>query len=169
VSSTRQFHQPIAPGRRLHARPWDGVICQPCIAYRVGEGEQIIGARFRLFLDGESDHFPAARRRQGLGVGLAEVIAVRLDLICQRPENRRGIPIGIGQRRGGRIGASCSRTATRPHLPDGTPRAGSIVGSARPHGVLIAPASFGKRCTGPLPRPPEATWHHQLARGISCK
>jgi hypothetical protein len=63
-------------------------------------------------------------------VRLAEVIAVRLDLVCERPENRRGIPIGIGQCRRGRIGASCSRTATRPHLPDATPQATSIVGSA---------------------------------------
>jgi hypothetical protein len=60
---------------------------------------------------------------------LAKVIAMRLNLIRQRPQNCGGISIGIGQRRGGRIRASSSRTSARPHLSDGTPQAGLIVGS----------------------------------------
>lgn len=59
-----------------------------------------------------------------------EVIAMRLNLIRQRAKNCGGISIGIGQRGGGRIRASSTRTSTRPHLSDGTPQAGLIVGSA---------------------------------------
>jgi hypothetical protein len=69
---------------------------------------------------------------------LAEVIAMRLDLIRQRPENCGGISIGIGQRGGGRIRASSSRTSARPHLSDGTPQAGLIVGSAAVFGSRAA-------------------------------
>jgi hypothetical protein len=61
---------------------------------------------------------------------LAEVIAMRLNLIRQRAKDCSGISIGIGQRGGGRIRASSSRTSARPHLSDGTPQAGLIVGSA---------------------------------------
>ena len=128
MSSACQFDQAIVAALSLHGCSWRAVVRQPRVTYRVGKGQQIISARFRLFLDGQSDHLPAPGRRQGLGVRLAKVIAVRLDLICQRSENRGGVSIGIGQCRSGRIGASCSRTATRPHLPDGTPETGSIVG-----------------------------------------
>jgi hypothetical protein len=61
---------------------------------------------------------------------LAEVVAMRLNLIRQRAKDCSGISIGIGQRGGGRIRASSSRTSARPHLSDGTPQAGLIVGSA---------------------------------------
>jgi hypothetical protein len=63
-------------------------------------------------------------------MGVAEVVAMRFDLVRQRAEDGCGISVCVGERRGGRIGASSSRTATRPHVPDGTPRVGSIVGSA---------------------------------------
>jgi hypothetical protein len=33
---------------------------------------------------------------------------------------------------------------------------------------LIAPASFGTGCSERSPERPDATWHHVLARGISC-
>jgi hypothetical protein len=67
---------------------------------------------------------------------LAEVIAMRLNLIRQRAKDCSGISIGIGQRGGGRIRASSSRTSARPHLSDGTPQAGLIVGSAAVSGSL---------------------------------
>jgi Zincin-like metallopeptidase len=130
VSPTRQFDETITRRWRLDRGPRRGVVCQPGITHRVGKRQQIIGARLWLLLHHESDHFPAAGRRQRLGMSLTEVIAVWFNLMRQRTQNRRGIPVGVGQRRGSRIRASRSRTSAQPHLPDGTPQAGSIVGSA---------------------------------------
>src|SRR4029453_3520536 len=100
------------------------------ITDRVGKRQQVVGARPRLLLDSEPDHFPTTRRGEGLRMVLTEVIAMRLNLIRQRAKNCSGISIGIGQRGGGRIRASSTRTSARPHLSDGTPQAGLIVGSA---------------------------------------
>jgi hypothetical protein len=115
------------------------IIGQPDIAHRVGEGEQIIGSRFRLLLDGESDHFPPARRRQGLRMLLAQVIAMWLGLAGERTEDRCGVSVGIRQRRGSGTLAACSGTAARPHLPDATPGGGSIVGSTAVSGSRRRP------------------------------
>ncbi len=67
-----------------------------------------------------------------------EVIAMRLNLIRQRPKNRGGVPVGVCERGGGRIRASSSRTSARPHLSDGTPQAALIVGSAAVYGSRAA-------------------------------
>jgi hypothetical protein len=61
---------------------------------------------------------------------LAQVITMWFRLVGQRTEDRCGVSVGIRQSRGRRTRAACSGTAARPHLPDATPRAGSIVGSA---------------------------------------
>jgi hypothetical protein len=138
MSPTRQFDETIAPDRRFHSCPGRRVVCQSGITDRVRERKQIVGARLRLLLDCDSDHFPAAGCGQRLSMGLAEVIAVWFDLVCQRSQNRRGIPVSVGQRGGSRTRASRSRTPTQPHLPDGTPQAGGIVGSAAVFGSRAA-------------------------------
>jgi hypothetical protein len=69
---------------------------------------------------------------------LAQVVAVRFGLAGQRTENRCGVPIGVRQGRGGRTLAACSGTAARPHLPDATPGARSIVGTAAVSGSRAA-------------------------------
>jgi hypothetical protein len=63
-------------------------------------------------------------------MGTAKVVTMRFDLVRQRAEDGCGISVCIGEGRGGRIRASSPRAAARPHLPDATPRAGWIVGSA---------------------------------------
>jgi Zincin-like metallopeptidase len=106
------------------------IVRQADIAHRVGKCQQIIGRWFRLLLHYEPDHFPTSRCRERLRVLLAQVVTVRFRLARQRTQDSRGVPIGVRQGRGGGTLAPCSRTAARPHVPDGTPRAGSIVGSA---------------------------------------
>jgi Zincin-like metallopeptidase len=171
VSPTRQFDETITPRWRLDRRPRWRVVCQPGIPHGVGKRQQIIGARPWLILDHESDYFPAARRRQRLGMRLAEVIAVWFNLICQRTQNRRGIPVGVGQRGGSRIRASRSRTSAQPHLPDGTPQAGSIVGSAAVSGYsadVHRRDRHGRGLRGPLALPnPLTTRRAQPAHPVN--
>jgi hypothetical protein len=173
VSPTRQFDETITPRWRLDRRPRWGVVCQPGITYGVGKRQQIIGARLWLILHDESDHFPAAGRRQRLGMRLAQVIAVWFNLICQRTQNRRGIPVGVCQRGGSRIRASCSRASAQPHLPDGTPQAGWIVGSAAVSGYSADVSSHrrdrhGRGLRGPLALPnPLTTRRAQPAHPVS--
>ena len=73
MSAPRQLDQAAAARGAVDddVRPKDRG--QTHIPYRVGEREQIIGSRFRLLLDGESDHFPTARGREGLRMLLAQV------------------------------------------------------------------------------------------------
>jgi hypothetical protein len=108
MSATRQLDQAVATRRRLQVRCGWRIIGQTHIPYGVGEGEQIIGSRFRLLLDRKSDHLPAARCREGLRMLLAQVIAMRLGLVGERTEHRRGVSVGISQRRGSGTLAACS-------------------------------------------------------------
>jgi hypothetical protein len=130
VSAARQFDETGTPLRRLTGRSSWRIVGHSDIAHRVSKSQQVIGSWFRLALDGEPDHFPTARRRESLRMLLAEVVAMRFWLAGQRTKDRRGVSIGIRQGRGGRTLAACSRTAARPHLPDATPAACAIVGSA---------------------------------------
>lgn len=162
MSPTRQFDETIAPDRRFHSCPRWRVVCQSGITHRVRKRQQVIGARLRLLLDCDPDHFPAAGRGQRLSMGLAEVIAVWFDLVCQRSQNRRGIPVGVGQCGGSRVRASCSRTPTQPHLPDGTPQAAGMVGSAAVSGYSADVSSHrrdrhGRGLRGPLALPNSLT------------
>jgi hypothetical protein len=106
MSATRQLDQAAAAHRRLHDRSGWRIVGQTHIPYRVREGEQIIGCRFRLLLDGESDHLPAPRRGEGLRMLLAQVIAI--GLVGERTEDRCGVSVGIRQRRGSGTLAACS-------------------------------------------------------------
>jgi hypothetical protein len=108
MSTTRQLDEAAAPHRGLHDRPGRRIVGQTHIPYRVGQSEQIIGSRFRLLLDGESDHFPTARRREGLRMLLAQVVAVWFGLVGERAEDRCGVSVGIRQCGGGRTRAACS-------------------------------------------------------------
>jgi len=143
MSAPRQLDEAAAPPRRLHDRSGWGIVGQPHVPHRVSESQQVIDSWFRLFLDCEPDHFPTARRRKSLRVLLAQVITMWFRLGGQRTEDRRGVSVGICQSRGRRTRAACSGTPARPHLPDATPRAGSIVGSAAVSGKCPAP---GIRC-----------------------
>jgi hypothetical protein len=164
MSATRQLDQAAAAHRRLHDRSSWRIVGQTHIPYRVRESEQIIGSRFRLLLDGESDHFPAARRREGLRMLLAEVVAMWLGLVGERTEDRCGVSVGIRQRRGSGTLAACSGTAARPHLPDATPGGGSIVGSAAVSDYSSNVPSHrrdrhGRGLRGPLALPNALTVH----------
>ena len=108
MSAPRQLDQAAAAHRRLHDRSGRWIVGQTHIPYRVGEREQIIGSRFRLLLDGESDHFPTAWRREGLRMLLAQVIAMWLSLVGERTKDRRGVSVGVRQRRGSGTLAACS-------------------------------------------------------------
>jgi hypothetical protein len=108
MSATRQLHEAAAPHRRLHDRSGWRIVGQTHIPYRVGESEQIIGSRFRLLLDGESDHFPTARCRESLSMLLAQVVAMWFGLVGERTEDGCGVSVGIRQRRGSRTLAACS-------------------------------------------------------------
>ena len=146
MSTACQLDQAGSPRCRLCGRR---IVGQPDIAHCVGESEQIIGSRFRLLLDGESDHFPAARRREGLRMLLAQVIAMWFGLAGERTEDRCGVSVGIRQRRGSGTLAACSGTAARPHLPDATPGGGSIVGSTAVSGSRRRPEPrLVRRCPG---------------------
>ena len=98
MSTTRQFDEAAAPHRGLHDRSGGRIVGQTHIPYRIGEREQIIGARFGLLLDGESDHFPTARRREGLRMLLAQIVAMWFGLVGERTEDRCGVSVGVGER-----------------------------------------------------------------------
>ena len=85
MSSARQLDETITAGWRLHGRSGWRVVGQSGIAHSVGKCQQIIGAWLGLLLDRNSDHFPTPGRRQCLRMRLAKVIAMRFDLVCQRP------------------------------------------------------------------------------------
>ena len=108
MSAPRQLDQAVAAHRRLHDRSGRRIVGQTHIPYRVGEREQIISSRFRLLLDGESDHFPTARGGEGLRMLLAQVIAMWLGLVGERTKDRCGVSVGVGQRRSSRTLAACS-------------------------------------------------------------
>ena len=110
MAATCQLDEAVTLTGRVH-RSGRRIVGQPGIAYGVGKSQQVVGARLRLLLDNEPDHFPAAWRRQGLCVRLAEVVAMWLDLVRQWTQDRRGISIGVSQRRGGWIRASSSRAS----------------------------------------------------------
>ena len=108
MSTTRQLDEAAAPHRGLHDRSGRRIVGQTHIPYRIGESEQIIGSRFRLLLDDESDHFPTARRREGLRMLLAQVVTMWFGLAGQWTEDRCGVSVGIRERRGSRTLAACS-------------------------------------------------------------
>ena len=108
MSTTRQFDEAVAPHRGLHDRSGGRIVGQTHIPYRIGEREQIIGGRFGLLLDGESDHFPTARRRGGLRMLLAQIVAMWFGLVGERTEDRCGVSVGVGERRGSWTLAACS-------------------------------------------------------------
>jgi hypothetical protein len=108
MSTTRQLDEAAAPHRRLHDRSGRRVVGQTHLPYRIGESEQIIGGRFGLLLDRESDHFPTARRGEGLRMLLAQVVAMWFGLVSERTEDRCGVSVGVGERCGSRTLAPCS-------------------------------------------------------------
>jgi hypothetical protein len=85
MPSTRQLDETITAGWRLHGRSGWSVVGQSGIADSVGKCQQIVGAWLGLLFDRNSDHLPTAGRRQCLRMRLAKVIAMRFDLVCQRP------------------------------------------------------------------------------------
>ena len=89
MSTTRQLDEAAAPHRGLHYRSGRRIVGQTHVPDRICEGEQIIGSRFRLLLDGEPDHFPTARCREGLRMLLAQVVAMWFGLVGERTEDRR--------------------------------------------------------------------------------
>jgi hypothetical protein len=98
MSTTRQLDEAAAPRRRLRDRSGWRIVGQTHIPYRVGESEQIIGSRFRLLLDGESDHFPTARCRESLSMLLAQVVAMWFGLVGEGTEDGCRVPVGIRER-----------------------------------------------------------------------
>jgi hypothetical protein len=89
MSTTCQLDEAAAPRRGLHDRSARRIVGQTHVPYRICEGEQIIGSRFRLLLDGEPDHFPTSRCREGLRMLLAQVVAMWFGLVGERTEDRR--------------------------------------------------------------------------------
>jgi hypothetical protein len=130
VAATRQLNQTVTPDRRLRDRSGRRIVGQACVADSVSESQQVVCGRLRLLLNRKSDHFPPTWGGKRLCMRLAEVVAVRFDLVGEGPKDCGGITVGVGQSRGGRIRAPRSRTPARPHVPDATPGDGSIVGSA---------------------------------------
>ena len=108
MSATRQLDEAAAPRRRLHVWSVWGIVGQAHIAHRVGKSQQIIRSWFRLFFDREPDHFPTARRRKGLRMLLAQVVAMWFRLVGQRTEDSCGVSVGVRQSRGCRPLAACS-------------------------------------------------------------
>ena len=71
----------------------------------------------------QPQHLPAARRGEPLGVGDAQVVAVRLGVGGERAEDRRGVGVDIGERRDGGPAARGPRAAAnRTHGRDGSDR-----------------------------------------------
>ncbi len=70
------------------------------LADRVGQSHQVVLAwRLRSRSPGESDDLPAARGTKAIGVRLAQVIGMRLDVRRQRAEHRGGVGVVVGQGR----------------------------------------------------------------------
>ncbi len=64
----------------------------------VGQREQVIRARLRrLRGHRQAQDFPAPRHSQGAGMLFAEVIAMRLGVSGQWPEDRSGISVDVRQ------------------------------------------------------------------------
>ena len=108
MSATRQLDKAAAPHRRFVARSGRRIVGKAHIAHRVGKSQQIIGSWLRLLLDHEPDHFPTARRRKGLRMLLAQVVAMWFRLVGQRTEDGCGVSVGVRQSRGCRPLAACS-------------------------------------------------------------
>ena len=66
-----------------------------------------------------------------------------------------------------RLGSGIKRSVVQVH---GAPLLASEIGliDTGSGATFTAPASFGTGCSEPSPERPDATWHHLLARGISC-
>jgi hypothetical protein len=128
-------------GRRL--------IAEPRLAYGLSEGQQIVAARLRGFVDGEPDHLPAARRGQVPRMPLAQVVAVRLRLGGEWPENSRGVGIDIGEGGNGRPRAAGPRTPSRPHAGEATGAGPASVGAqGRVQGAVVSQTCQHVAATG---------------------
>ena len=108
MSTTRQLDEAAAPDRGLHHRFGRRIVGQANIPYRIRVRQQIIGGGFGLFLDCVSDHFPTARRGEGLRMLLAQIVAMWFGLVGERTEDRCGVAVGVGECRGSRTLAPCS-------------------------------------------------------------
>ena len=73
--------------------------------------EVVVGRWGRTELTVVADQIPAARGRQAAGVGLAEVVGVRLGKRRERADNRRRLRVDIRQRRDGLPGTSVARAS----------------------------------------------------------
>src|SRR6516162_3754251 len=84
--------------------------------HRVGQGLQIVllilGRTVR-----EADHLPADGHGHPVGMGGAQVVAVRFDVGGERAENRRGVAVDVGERVHGSLLARGPAAATRTQRP----------------------------------------------------
>ena len=98
---------PTSTGSRLARRRGAGRL-----AHRVGQRLEVVAARpERVGVRGEPQHLPATRGGQPLGVGRAQVVAVRLGVGGQRAEDGRRVGVDVGERGDRRATAGGPRTA----------------------------------------------------------
>lgn len=102
------------------------------LADRFGKRHQIVVARRgRAELAVVAHQVPAAGRREAAGMGLAEVIGVRLGKRGQRTDDRSRLRVDIRQRRDGVSGTSVARASPwGPH--------GGTVSLHRPNPRFVA-------------------------------
>src|SRR5690606_27085177 len=79
------------------------------LANGLGDGGQVVWRRLEVAF--VTDQLPAARSRQSSGVGLAQVVGVRLAPYRQRPDHRGGLCVDVRQGGDRRPGAAVSGAA----------------------------------------------------------
>jgi hypothetical protein len=83
------------------------------VADGIGKRQQVIGSwLLRSGRHGQAQHFPSAGHRQGIGVLLAEVVAVRLGVGGQRTQDGGGVRVHVRQGGYRRLAAGRPRTLT---------------------------------------------------------
>lgn len=110
-------------------------------AHGVSQRFQVVSDRFLAWPQRQPDDIPASWRGKPVGVGTAEVVAVRLDVGRQRSEDRRGIPVYVGER------------------ADGVPfarRTGAAAGTQRPTSLTTWRQAAVLTTTGPPSDPYQA-------------
>jgi len=115
------------------------LIAESGLAHGLGEGQQVVAARLGGFVDSQPDDLPAERRGQRPRMPPAKVIAVRLRLGGEWPEDSRGVGIDIGEGGNGRPRAAGPRTPSRPHAGEAT---GVRPASVGPRGVSSTALEF---------------------------
>ena len=83
------------------------------LPHRIGEREQVVlTGTPGVGVTGELDDLPAARRREPLGMELAQIVGVRLGVRGERTQDDGPVSVGVGQRGDGGTSATGLRATT---------------------------------------------------------